>query len=72
MKLADFGYARIEDIAGMHTPCGSQIYNAPEVDMNRPCSYTKAVDMWSLGSMLYEMYVMLLLSLFVRLWQVLS
>lgn len=54
LKIADFGFARFlhqNDLA--ETICGSPIYMAPEIQFNAP--YSQAVDMWSLGVILYEM-----------------
>ena len=54
LKIADFGFARFlhqNDLA--ETICGSPIYMAPEIQFNAP--YTAAVDMWSLGVILYEL-----------------
>jgi len=56
LKIADFGLARIiqeNDMA--NTMCGSPIYMAPEVLLHGP--YTSAVDMWSLGVIIYEILV---------------
>ena len=54
LKIADFGFARFlhqNDLA--ETICGSPIYMAPEIQFNAP--YTSAVDMWSLGVILYQL-----------------
>jgi serine/threonine-protein kinase Chk2 len=65
IKLADFGLARfIDERLGMTTLCGTPQYVAPEVikqgtaslasDQAKQISgYGKAVDMWSLGVILY-------------------
>ena len=56
LKLADFGFARfLHDNDMAETICGSPIYMAPEIQFNSP--YTSAVDMWSLGVIIYEMIV---------------
>jgi protein kinase A len=53
--LTDFGLSKIisVDTALMHTSCGSPEYSAPEVLEGEP--YTKSVDWWSLGVVLYQM-----------------
>jgi len=53
IKITDFGLAKYrsgKDMA-MTTACGTPGYVAPEVLKNEP--YDKAVDMWSLGVILY-------------------
>jgi serine/threonine-protein kinase Chk2 len=55
IKISDFGLAKIVgDESFLHTLCGTPNYVAPEV-LNPLCdrNYTKAVDMWSCGVMLY-------------------
>lgn len=57
LKIADFGFARfLHDNDMAETICGSPIYMAPEIQFNSP--YTAAVDMWSIGVILYEMIVL--------------
>ena len=52
LKLADFGLAQVvKPDEMMHHACGTPGYIAPEV-LNGE-AYTKAVDMWSLGVILY-------------------
>lgn len=50
IRLIDFGFSRSIDNL-MMTPCGSTQYAAPEILQRQP--YTKAVDIWSMGIILY-------------------
>lgn len=54
LKLADFGFARTLPEASMaDTLCGSPLYMAPEIlDYQK---YDAMVDLWSCGTVLYEM-----------------
>jgi serine/threonine protein kinase len=55
IRLTDFGLSK-ESIQGdtlAHTFCGTPEYLAPEVLHNQ--GHGKAVDWWSLGTLLYEM-----------------
>lgn len=47
-KIADFGTAKHNFSANMHTYTGSTIYMAPEF-WEAELTYTNAVDMWSFG-----------------------
>ena len=51
VKVADFGFAKFFTADGLHTACGSPSYVAPEILEKR--GYGPAVDMWSLGVILY-------------------
>jgi serine/threonine protein kinase len=51
LKIADFGLSKMQRL--MITHCGTLIYSAPEIIMNN--QYTRAVDIWSLGCLLYAM-----------------
>lgn len=51
VKVADFGLANLKGGAFMTNVCGTWAYCAPEVKRDR--AYTKAVDVWSLGVILY-------------------
>jgi len=54
IKIADFGLAKIwSGDTLVKTACGSPNYVAPEVLLNDMRGYTFAVDMWSLGVILY-------------------
>lgn len=55
MKLADFGLAKIIGEESFTTTlCGTPSYVAPEIlEDTRHRRYTKAVDIWSLGVVLY-------------------
>ncbi|KAJ9457547.1 putative serine/threonine-protein kinase fhkC [Diplonema papillatum] len=60
VKLADFGLAKaFETPAGtdlLKTTCGTPMYTAPEI-IERKGAYTEAVDIWSLGVVLFAMLV---------------
>ena len=53
--IADFGLARNAKTARQvfQTQCGTPSYVAPEILLGKP--YTPAVDVWSMGVMLYVM-----------------
>eukprot|EP00756_Hemistasia_phaeocysticola_P037363 Hpha_TRINITY_DN16692_c1_g1::TRINITY_DN16692_c1_g1_i4::g.180253::m.180253/K08794/CAMK1; calcium/calmodulin-dependent protein kinase I len=54
IKISDFGLAKIwSGDTLVKTACGSPNYVAPEVLLNDMRGYTFAVDMWSLGVILY-------------------
>ena len=60
VKLIDFGLSRLpQDGSEMRTICGSPLYVAPEIlDMNLSIlAYTPAVDMWSVGVILFILLV---------------
>lgn len=54
LKLADFGFARVLPATSMaETLCGSPLYMAPEI--LRYERYDAKADLWSVGTVLYEM-----------------
>jgi len=56
LKLADFGFARNLPAASLaDTLCGSPLYMAPEI--LRYEKYDATADLWSVGTVLYEMVV---------------
>ncbi|KAL7273300.1 Serine/threonine-protein kinase [Rhizina undulata] len=56
LKLADFGFARVLPATSMaETLCGSPLYMAPEI--LRYEKYDATADLWSVGTVLYEMVV---------------
>lgn len=56
-RLIDFGMSKIfqDEDPNFHTLCGSYPYAAPEIFKKAP--YTKSVDVWSLGVVLFSMTV---------------
>ncbi len=56
IKLCDFGFARSIDSKQMITSIkGTPLYMAPELLKNYP--YNHKADLWSLGVILYELFV---------------
>lgn len=54
LKLADFGFAReLSDVDQAETLCGSPLYMAPEILGHE--QYDAKADLWSVGTVLYEM-----------------
>jgi serine/threonine-protein kinase ULK/ATG1 len=54
LKIADFGFARLlSDTELTASICGSPMYMAPEIQFGG--KYSRAVDLWSLGAILFEM-----------------
>lgn len=54
LKLADFGFARsLQPTNLASTLCGSPLYMAPEILDGK--TYSANVDLWSLGTILYEL-----------------
>ncbi|XP_010692392.2 serine/threonine-protein kinase TIO isoform X2 [Beta vulgaris subsp. vulgaris] len=57
LKLCDFGFARAMSTRTvvLHSVKGTPLYMAPELVRERPYNHT--VDLWSLGVILYELFV---------------
>lgn len=56
LKVVDFGFARLkQEKEGLHTPCFTLHYAAPEVLNGDPKGYDENCDLWSLGVILYTM-----------------
>jgi hypothetical protein len=57
VKLCDFGFARAmsQNTFVLTSIKGTPLYMAPELVQEKP--YTHAVDLWSLGVILYELFV---------------
>jgi serine/threonine protein kinase len=66
IKVADFGVSKIlRPGTQMDTRVGTEYYRAPEI-MDAPShAYTKQVDIWSMGILLYYWYVYYTLTEFV-------
>ncbi|WFD41786.1 MAPK-activated protein kinase Srk1 [Malassezia psittaci] len=53
VKIADFGLSKIVWEKNTKTPCGTVGYAAPEIVRDE--QYSKSVDMWALGCVLYTL-----------------
>ncbi|KAI9491644.1 kinase-like domain-containing protein [Zychaea mexicana] len=53
VKIADFGLSKVIWDQATGTPCGTVGYTAPEIVRDQ--KYSKSVDMWALGCVLYTM-----------------
>lgn len=53
VKIADFGLSKVVWDKQTMTPCGTVGYTAPEIVRDE--RYSKSVDMWALGCVLYTM-----------------
>ena len=56
IKLTDFGFSKDEFEVRTKTVCGTHEYMAPEMIASKS-GYNKAVDWWSLGTLLYHMLI---------------
>jgi len=54
VKICDFGWVSEYDGSLRGTFCGTLEYMAPEMLRDKP-SYSKEVDIWALGILLYEL-----------------
>ncbi len=57
LKVSDFGLAKLVNQELMKTTCGTPGYVAPEVLVGK--GYDKMVDCWSLGVIIYVLYIVL-------------
>ncbi|KAF8968419.1 hypothetical protein BGZ46_010882 [Entomortierella lignicola] len=55
VKIADFGLSKVVWDEQTMTPCGTVGYTAPEIVKDE--RYSKSVDMWALGCVLYTLLV---------------
>jgi serine/threonine protein kinase len=53
VKIADFGLSKVVWETNTATPCGTVGYTAPEIVKDE--RYSKSVDMWALGCVLYTL-----------------
>jgi serine/threonine protein kinase len=53
VKIADFGLSKVVWDEQTMTPCGTVGYTAPEIVKDE--RYSKSVDMWALGCVLYTL-----------------
>jgi NIMA (never in mitosis gene a)-related kinase len=53
VKITNFGFSKIIDLASMHSQKSAMYYQSPEILHGQ--SYSYPADIWSLGCILYEM-----------------
>jgi serine/threonine protein kinase len=53
LKIVDFNYAKQEE--KNETNLGTFMYASPEILLQKSDLFTKKIDIWSLGTILYEM-----------------
>jgi fused-like protein len=58
IKICDFGFARklSASTTFMNSLKGTPLYIAPEILAVGPLNYTKRVDVWSFGIIIYELF----------------
>lgn len=57
IKLADFGFAKVIHKNKTYTMCGTPEYLSPELIRGQKTGYSKSIDWWALGVLIYEMLV---------------
>ena len=60
VKISDFGFAKSVSPTEMYrknTICGTPANMAPDLFLSQNTNYTERVDIWSLGTIFYEMVV---------------
>jgi serine/threonine protein kinase len=66
IKVADFGVSKIlKPGTQLRTDLGTEFYKAPEIRDTPNHTYTKQVDIWSMGILLYFWYVHFALTEFI-------
>jgi calcium/calmodulin-dependent protein kinase I len=53
LKIVDFGLSMKYQTGDVSRHCGTRVYMAPEVLLTKH-EYTKSVDVWAVGIILYE------------------
>ena len=54
IKLTDFGLSKLtSDASQMSTFCGTKMYISPELLANNVRKYTRKVDLWSFGVIVF-------------------
>lgn len=57
--LSDFGISKklAEEVELTHSFCGTPLYMAPEIFLGQDVGYSRSVDWWALGIVVYEMLI---------------